>query len=71
MRFPAVIALTANDITTYQSTIKLMPYLVISYDLAQRHVEKLKIIRFDVMVCDEGHKLKNLDGKLRKTVWGI
>ncbi|CBK19482.1 DNA repair and recombination protein RAD54-like [Caenorhabditis elegans] len=71
MRFPAVIALTANDITTYQSTIKLMPYLVISYDLAQRHVEKLKIIRFDVMVCDEGHKLKNLDGKLRKTLLSL
>ncbi|EFP00468.1 hypothetical protein CRE_21743 [Caenorhabditis remanei] len=67
MRFPAVIALTARDISTYQSTVKSMPYLIISYDLAQRHAEKLEMCRFDVLVCDEGHKLKNLDGRLRKT----
>ncbi|ULT93077.1 hypothetical protein L3Y34_002927 [Caenorhabditis briggsae] len=71
MRFPAVIALTAMDIKSYQTTIKTMPYLVISYDLAQRHVEKLRACRFDVMVCDEGHKLKNLDGRLRKTLLSL
>lgn len=71
MRFPAVIALTAKDIQSYQSTMKMMPYLIISYDMAQRHVEKLRSCRFDVMVCDEGHKLKNLDGKLRKTLLSL
>ncbi|UMM26331.1 hypothetical protein L5515_010080 [Caenorhabditis briggsae] len=59
------------DIKSYQTTIKTMPYLVISYDLAQRHVEKLRACRFDVMVCDEGHKLKNLDGRLRKTLLSL
>uniref|UniRef100_A0A1I7SXR4 DNA repair and recombination protein RAD54-like n=1 Tax=Caenorhabditis tropicalis TaxID=1561998 RepID=A0A1I7SXR4_9PELO len=71
MRFPAVLAQTAKDISSYQSTIKQMPYLIISYDMAQRHVDKLAIIHFDVLVCDEGHKLKNLDGKLRKALLSL
>ncbi|CAI2352036.1 unnamed protein product [Caenorhabditis sp. 36 PRJEB53466] len=68
MRFPAVLAQTARDIHGYRASVKTMPYLVISYDMAQRHVEKLKECRFDVIVCDEGHKLKNVDGKLRKAL---
>uniref|UniRef100_A0A8R1HMT7 DNA repair and recombination protein RAD54-like n=1 Tax=Caenorhabditis japonica TaxID=281687 RepID=A0A8R1HMT7_CAEJA len=68
MRFPAVIALQAKDISTYQSTAKSMPYLIVSYDMAQRHVEKLRSQKFDVIVCDEGHKLKNVDGKLRSAL---
>ncbi|EGT42062.1 hypothetical protein CAEBREN_11522 [Caenorhabditis brenneri] len=71
MRFPAVMAQTAKDISSYQSTVKQMPYLVISYDMAQRHVEKLRMIHFDIIVCDEGHKLKNLDGKLRRTLLSL
>ncbi|KAK6040839.1 hypothetical protein COOONC_21656 [Cooperia oncophora] len=58
----------ASDITTYGSSISVYPYLIISYEMALRYIEKLAAVRFDILVCDEGHRLKNINGKLRRAV---
>ncbi|XP_050519946.1 DNA repair and recombination protein RAD54B-like isoform X2 [Daktulosphaira vitifoliae] len=35
------------------------PVLIISYDMLIRYIEDIEKICFDLMVCDEGHRLKN------------
>ena len=37
----------------------ICPILIISYEMAIRNIEILKKVSFDLMLCDEGHKLKN------------
>ncbi|KAK6016207.1 SNF2 family protein, partial [Ostertagia ostertagi] len=56
----------ASDITTYACSVSTYPYLIISYEMALRYTEKLAAVRFDILVCDEGHRLKNINGKLRR-----
>lgn len=33
--------------------------MVISYEMLLRSVEKLKKLEFGLVICDEGHRLKN------------
>ncbi|CAB3409155.1 unnamed protein product [Caenorhabditis bovis] len=68
MLFPALVLQKASDIDRFISTSRNHPYMVISYDMALRYTRKLKDIHFDIIVCDEGHKLKNKDGKMRKSL---
>ena len=35
------------------------PVIIISYEMFLRSFDTLKNVRFDVIVCDEGHRLKN------------
>jgi hypothetical protein len=35
------------------------PVLLISYEMFVRYAELLKAVQFDLIVCDEGHRLKN------------
>ena len=35
------------------------PVVIISYEMFLRTYDSLKTVRFDVIVCDEGHRLKN------------
>ena len=35
------------------------PVLIISYEMFVRMYEVIKQIKFDLIVCDEGHRLKN------------
>ena len=37
----------------------VFPVMVISYEMFVRYVEDIKKIRFDVVICDEAHRLKN------------
>ena len=39
------------------------PVMIISYEMFMRYVDDLNSIRFDLMVCDEGHRLKNDQNK--------
>ncbi|XP_037085497.1 DNA repair and recombination protein RAD54B-like [Pollicipes pollicipes] len=38
---------------------RLSPVLIVSYEMAVRNLERLQQCQFDLMVCDEGHRLKN------------
>jgi DNA repair and recombination protein RAD54B len=33
--------------------------MVISYEMFVRYVEDIKKIKFDLVICDEAHRLKN------------
>ena len=54
-----------NDDVTLVSTLQdfvsscLYPVLIISYEMFLRTHEALSRVCFDLMVCDEGHRLKN------------
>ncbi|KAK5964477.1 DNA repair and recombination protein RAD54B [Trichostrongylus colubriformis] len=65
---PIVAVKCVSDITSYACSVSSYPYLIISYEMALRNVEKLAAIQFDILVCDEGHRLKNINGKLRQAL---
>lgn len=35
------------------------PVLIISYEMLVRHIEHIQQLKLDLIVCDEGHRLKN------------
>ena len=41
----------------------LYPVLIISYEMFLRAQEVLKGVNFDLIICDEGHRLKNTGAK--------
>lgn len=44
-------------------SMKISPILIISYDMFRRHSGALNTVpNLDIMVCDEGHRLKNSGG---------
>ncbi|VDM61058.1 unnamed protein product [Angiostrongylus costaricensis] len=67
-RLPVIAVRRASDISSYACSFSAYPYLIISYEMALRYSAKLASIRFDILVCDEGHRLKNVDTKLRQTL---
>lgn len=40
-----------------------MPFLLISYEMFTKHSDALKNVSFDLIICDEGHRLKNQNVK--------
>ncbi|GAB0100972.1 DNA repair and recombination protein RAD54B [Sergentomyia squamirostris] len=41
-----------------------MPFIILSYEMVASHIGVLEGMIFDVLVCDEGHRLKNSDTKV-------
>lgn len=39
------------------------PIVIMSYEMATRSEDALKKMRFDIIVCDEAHKIKNKNGQ--------
>ncbi|XP_065084576.1 DNA repair and recombination protein RAD54B-like [Ochlerotatus camptorhynchus] len=48
-----------------------IPILIISYELLSKQIEELDSVKFDLIVCDEGHRLKNSDIKVSSILDGI
>ncbi len=42
---------------------QLYPVLIISYEMFIRSQELLSQVKFDIVICDEGHRLKNSGSK--------
>ena len=41
----------------------IYPVVVISYEMFLRTCERLRAVKFDIIICDEGHRLKNVGAK--------
>jgi len=41
----------------------MYPVLIISYEMLIRSLELLSRVKFDLLICDEGHRLKNSTSK--------
>ena len=39
------------------------PVMIISYEMFMRTIELIRRVQFDLVVCDEGHRLKNTNIK--------
>ncbi|GMT24601.1 hypothetical protein PFISCL1PPCAC_15898, partial [Pristionchus fissidentatus] len=70
-RTPAMLVRKVSDISSYSSAHKITPFLVVSYDMALRYAPALSSCQFDLLVCDEGHRLKNSSGKLREALCSL
>jgi len=44
--------------------------LIINYDIINRHIEAIAEQQYDIMICDEAHKLKNADSNRTKLILG-
>ncbi|CAD6198751.1 unnamed protein product [Caenorhabditis auriculariae] len=70
-RLPAMRMQKTKDLKTFAVSANYNPYLIISYDMALRYQKELASLKFDMIVCDEGHRLKNSAGKLRKALMSL
>uniref|UniRef100_A0A182WBI8 DNA repair and recombination protein RAD54-like n=1 Tax=Anopheles minimus TaxID=112268 RepID=A0A182WBI8_9DIPT len=52
----------ANKLKRYAQSPHI-PILIISYEMLSKQICELETVRFDLMFCDEGHRLKNSNVK--------
>lgn len=46
------------------SASKNMPFMIISYEMLVKNFESISQLAFEILICDEGHRLKNSQIKL-------
>uniref|UniRef100_A0A7E4VA18 DNA repair and recombination protein RAD54-like n=1 Tax=Panagrellus redivivus TaxID=6233 RepID=A0A7E4VA18_PANRE len=56
------------DLDRYWATSMRVPVCIINYDMVKSYAKQLRQIVFDVVVCDEAHVLKKVDGKIREII---
>jgi SWI/SNF-related matrix-associated actin-dependent regulator 1 of chromatin subfamily A len=44
--------------------------VIINYDILERHKRRIRERKWDLLICDESHRLKNKDAKRTKLVFG-
>lgn len=59
-----------NKLKKYAQSAHI-PILIISYELLAKQVSELETVKFDLVVCDEGHRLKNSNIKIAEVLDGI
>uniref|UniRef100_A0A8D8ES09 DNA repair and recombination protein RAD54-like n=1 Tax=Culex pipiens TaxID=7175 RepID=A0A8D8ES09_CULPI len=59
-----------NKLKKYAQSAHI-PILIISYELLAKQVSELETVKFDLIVCDEGHRLKNSSIKIAEVLDGI
>uniref|UniRef100_A0A1Q3EZ06 DNA repair and recombination protein RAD54-like n=1 Tax=Culex tarsalis TaxID=7177 RepID=A0A1Q3EZ06_CULTA len=59
-----------NKLKKYAQSAHI-PILIISYELLAKQVGELETVKFDLVVCDEGHRLKNSNIKIAEVLDGI
>lgn len=45
-----------------------MPFIIVSYESLLGHLDEFFAISFDLLICDEGHRLKNTNTKIYKAL---
>ncbi|XP_072023866.1 DNA repair and recombination protein RAD54B-like [Amphiura filiformis] len=49
----------------------IYPVMVISYEMFIRSIAEIEKIKFDLIICDEGHRLKNTNIKTTSLIMGL
>ncbi|EDQ90307.1 uncharacterized protein MONBRDRAFT_16342 [Monosiga brevicollis MX1] len=61
---------SANKLEHVQQA-KAFPVVIVSYEMYLRCMDLLKQVRFDVVICDEAHRLKNANAKTTRILSGL
>ncbi|KAM3725236.1 DNA repair and recombination protein [Dirofilaria immitis] len=59
------------DVEKLISCREMTMIAIFSYELIARTVSQLSVIPIDLLVCDEAHRLKNLNGRLREQLQNL
>eukprot|EP01105_Mastigella_eilhardi_P014289 TRINITY_DN3260_c0_g2_i5.p2 TRINITY_DN3260_c0_g2~~TRINITY_DN3260_c0_g2_i5.p2 ORF type:complete len:676 (-),score=170.16 TRINITY_DN3260_c0_g2_i5:3573-5600(-) len=71
---PAVLVKCSKEKTVQtirDFTCDVRPVLIISYEMLRKHIELVDPSKVGLLVCDEGHRLKNALSQTSKALWRL